>query len=115
MIPSTVAQELAFSVDDMDLNEIIHQPVRLKAMSALCTLPEDGEIDFSRLRDVLNVTDGNLGAHLRKLSAAGYIEISKSFVDDKPRTRIRASAAGRRAFLEHVQALEEVIRGPAGI
>ena len=96
----------------MELNEIIHQPVRLKIMSALCILAEGERVDFSTLRNFLDVTAGNLGAHLRKLGSAGYIEITKSFVDEKPRTHIRASASGRLAFLEHVRALEEVVRGP---
>ena len=96
----------------MELNETIHQPVRLRVMSALCALPKDERIDFSTLRTFLGVTDGNLGGHLRKLSSAGYIDITKSFIDQKPRTRLRASSTGRRAFLEHVRALQEVIRGP---
>ena len=99
----------------MDLNELIHQPVRLRIMSALCTLPEGQQVDFSTLRSHLDVTDGNLGAHLRRLDEAGYVEITKSFVDLKPRTTLRCSAAGRTAFLEHVLALQEVIRGPADL
>ena len=98
-----------------DLNEIIHQPVRLRIMSALCTLSERESVDFPALRAHLGVTDGNLGAHLRKLAAARYIEISKIFVDQKPRTRVRVSDVGRRAFLEHVLALQDVIRGPADL
>lgn len=99
----------------MDLNETIHQPVRLRIMSALCTLPEGQEVDFSTVRAALAVTDGNLGAHLRKLSSAGYIEVTKTFIDQKPRTRLQATATGRTAFLEHVLALQEVIRGPADL
>ena len=99
----------------MSFNETIHQAVRLRIMSALCTLPDEGQVDFSALRSYLDVTDGNLGAHLRKLDSAGYLEISKTFVDLKPRTRLRASAAGRAAFLEHVLALQEVIGGPSDL
>jgi DNA-binding MarR family transcriptional regulator len=99
----------------MDLNEIIHQPIRLKIMSALCTLPAGEHVDFTVLRAHLGVTDGNLGAHLRKLGTAQYVEISKTFVDRKPRTRVRVSDAGRRAFLEHVLALQDVIRGPSDL
>lgn len=99
----------------MSFNETIHQSVRLRIMSVLCTLPEDARVDFSALRRHLGVTDGNLGAHLRKLKDAGYVEVEKSFVDDKPRTRLRATEEGRTAFLEHVLALQEVIRGPADL
>ena len=56
-----------------ELNEIIHQPVRLRIMAALVTLEPGNEVDFTYLRDLLEVTDGNLGAHLRKLEEAGYI------------------------------------------
>ena len=99
----------------MSLNETIHQTVRLRIMSALCALPDDAQVDFSTLRQHLGVTDGNLGGHLRKLDAAGYLEITKIFVDMKPKTRLRASEAGRAAFLEHVLALQEVIRGPSDL
>lgn len=94
-----------------ELNEIIHQPVRLRIMAALVTLEEGNEVDFSSLRDLLEVTDGNLGAHLRKLEEAGYIVVSKTFVDRKPRTFVGATSAGRGAFQEHVAALEAILKG----
>lgn len=112
MIPSGAVNLWERRKLQMAFNEIVHQPVRLRIMSVLCTLPEEAHVDFSTLRDHLEVTDGNLGAHVRKLKGAGYIEVEKSFIDDKPRTRLRSSAAGRSAFLEHVLALQEVIRGP---
>ena len=69
-----------------ELNETIHQPVRLRIMAALVTLEPGNEVDFTYLRDLLEVTDGNLGAHLRKLEEAGYIAVNKIFVERKPRT-----------------------------
>ena len=68
------------------LNETIHQPVRLRIMAALVTLGPNEEVDFTYLRDLLEVTDGNLGAHLRKLEEAGYIAVNKAFVERKPHT-----------------------------
>lgn len=94
-----------------ELNELIHQPVRLRIMAALVTLKEGEEVDFTYLRDLLEVTDGNLGAHLRKLEEAGYIAINKVFVERKPRTYVSASAEGRRGFQEHVAALEAILKG----
>ena len=91
-------------------NETIHQPVRLQIMAALVTLGPEKEVDFSYLRDLLSVTDGNLGAHLRKLEESGYIKINKEFVDRKPRTFISASQAGRQVFQEHVKALESILK-----
>ncbi|MFZ2096848.1 MAG: transcriptional regulator [Anaerolineales bacterium] len=92
-----------------DLNEIIHQPVRLRIMAALVTLEPNDEVDFSYLRDLLEVTDGNLGAHLHKLEEAGYITINKVFVERKPRSYISATTEGRKVFKEHVAALELIL------
>ena len=94
-----------------ELNEIIHQPVRLRIMSALITLEPESEVDFSYLRDLLDVTDGNLGAHLRRLEEAGYITVNKTFVDRKPRTFVTASPEGRRVFQDHVAALQVILKG----
>ncbi len=93
-----------------ELNETIHQTIRLRVMAALVTLDNDAEVDFSTLRGLLDVTDGNLGAHLRKLEEAGYILVNKSFVDRKPRTFISATPEGRRVFKEHVKALESILK-----
>ena len=92
------------------LNEIIHQPVRLQIMAALVTLEPENEVDFTYLRDLLEVTDGNLGAHLRKLEEAGYIAVNKTFVERKPRTFVAATADGRKVFQEHVAALEAILK-----
>jgi len=93
-----------------ELNEIIHQPVRLRIMATLVTLKPADEVDFTYLRDLLEVTDGNLGAHLRKLEEARYIVIKKTFVDRKPRSFISATPEGRKAFDQHVQALEDILK-----
>lgn len=93
-----------------ELNEIIHQPVRLRIMAALVTLGPDEEVDFTYLRNLLEVTDGNLGAHLRKLEEAGYIIINKLFVERKPRTFVSATKKGRKVFDEHVEALESILK-----
>lgn len=93
-----------------DLNEIIHQPVRLQIMAALVTLEPGNEVDFITLRELLEVTDGNLGAHLRKLEEAGYIAVNKTFVDRKPRTFVAATFEGRKVFQEHVAALESILK-----
>ena len=62
------------------------------------------------LKDVLNLTDGNLGAHLRKLEEAGYIDITRTFMNNKPHTYVQATASGRRAFAEHVAALKGLLK-----
>lgn len=93
-----------------ELNEIIHQPVRLRIMAAMVTLEAGNEVDFTYLRGLLDVTDGNLGAHLRKLEEAGYIAINKIFVERKPRTFVAATDVGRKVFEEHVAALEAILK-----
>ncbi len=92
------------------LNETIHQPVRLRIMAALVALEPGAEVDFTYLRELLDVTDGNLGAHLRKLEEAGYIVVKKTFVERKPRTYVSATAVGREVFQEHVSALEAILK-----
>lgn len=93
-----------------EMNEIIHQPVRLRIMAALVALEPGNEVDFTYLRDLLAVTDGNLGAHLRKLEEAGYITVNKVFVERKPRTFASATVDGRKVFQEHVAALESILK-----
>lgn len=93
-----------------ELNETIHQTVRLRIMAALVTLAPDEEVEFTYLRDLLEVTDGNLGAHLRKLEEASYISLNKTFVERKPRTYVSATADGRKVFSEHVAALEAILK-----
>jgi DNA-binding MarR family transcriptional regulator len=97
-----------------ELDEIIHQPVRLRLMAALVAIRTGESADFTFLRDLLNVTDGNLGAHLHRLEDAGYIELTKKFVDRKPRTFVAATALGRKVFRDQVAALEDIIKGAAG-
>ncbi|NJD60501.1 MAG: transcriptional regulator [Anaerolineales bacterium] len=93
-----------------ELNETIHQTVRLRIMAALVTLSPKEELEFTYLRDLLEVTDGNLGAHLRKLEESGYISINKIFVERKPRTYVSATPEGRKVFAEHVAALEAILK-----
>ncbi len=93
------------------LNEVIHQTVRLRIVSALASLSEDAKVDFSYLKKLLDLSDGNLGAHLLKLEEAGYLTQEKTFVDRKPRTYLQLTSEGRQAFREHVAALRELLGG----
>ena len=93
-----------------ELNEIIHQPARLRIMSALVSLDDDLQPSFNYLKDLLELTDGNLGAHLRKLEEVGYIEICKTFINNKPHTYVEVTSMGRRAFSEHVAALQDILK-----
>jgi DNA-binding MarR family transcriptional regulator len=92
----------------------IHQPVRLKIMAALKGLPATEQIEFVRLRKIVDATEGNLGAHIQTLEQAGYIAVEKDFADNKPRTRVKLSKQGRRGFEDYVAYLKDLIAGPAG-
>jgi DNA-binding MarR family transcriptional regulator len=92
-----------------DIDPVIHQPVRLRIMAALDTLGPKDQLDFRYLKDLLAVTDGNLGSHLQRLEEAGYIEVHKTFVGRRPRTFVSATSRGRYALQEHVQALHEIL------
>lgn len=92
-----------------DFNALIHQPTRLRIMAALSALSDDTLLEFTTLRDLLELTDGNLGTHLRTLEEAGYVDIQKTFVGRKPCTFITLTPQGRAAFQAHVRALETLI------
>ena len=93
------------------LDNIIHQPARLRIMATLMALDCEDQAEFTYLRQLLNLTDGNLGAHLRKLEDAGYIAVEKAFVARKPRTFLSATTKGRGAFEDHVAALKAIVEG----
>lgn len=88
---------------------IIHQPVRLKIMSALKVLPADEPIEFVRLKAIVAATEGNLGAHIATLEEAGYVAVEKDFVGKRPRTRIALTKQGRRAFEDYIAYLRDLI------
>jgi len=95
------------------LDEIIHQPVRLRIMATLRALPVGEQIEFVRLRSIVDATEGNLGAHITALERAGYVAVEKDFVGRKPRTRIAMTRAGRKAFDGYVAYLRGIVNGDA--
>ena len=97
-----------------ELDDIIHQPLRLRIMAALNALPAGSGLEFRRLKKLTGATDGNLGAHIETLSKAGYVAVDKAFVGKKPQTTVTATAAGRGAFARHVAMLQEIIAASGG-
>lgn len=81
--------------------------IRLQTMSVLVA---NESYDFNALKDLLDVTDGNLASHLKALEKEEYITVTKSFLGRKPNTRYQATTAGREAFKKHLEALESLIR-----
>ena len=90
-------------------NEVIHQSTRLKIMASLRAMPPGELVEFTRLKAMLQTTDGNLGTHLNTLEGAGYIEVVKDYAGKKPRTRVAMTAKGRSAFESHVAYLREIL------
>src|ERR1700749_2353787 len=90
---------------------IIHQPVRLKTIGGFKELPGGDALEFVRLKSIVGATEGNLGAHITTLEEAGYVEVEKDFVGKKPRTRVRLSKKGLRAFEDYVAYLQDIITG----
>lgn len=94
------------SVNFNALHKAFESRIRLGIMSALMV---NDELDFSALKEFLDVTDGNLATHLKALEKEAFIENRKSFIGRKPNTAYRATAAGRTAFEEHLSILESLI------
>jgi DNA-binding MarR family transcriptional regulator len=90
-----------------DLDPLLQHRSRLGAMVLLCSTDE---MTFSRLKELLKETDGNLGAQLRKLEEAGYLSAKKQFADRKPVTWYSLSASGRKTLKRHLNALKDLLR-----
>jgi DNA-binding MarR family transcriptional regulator len=80
-------------------------------LGALVLLSGVDALSFSRLKGLLEETDGNLGAQLRKLEDAGYVSVEKAFADRKPVRWYSITATGRRALKTHLGAVESLIKG----
>ena len=76
----------------------------------MSVLVANDRYDFNSLKDLLNITDGNLASHLKALEKEEYIVVNKSFLGRKPNTNYAATAAGKQAFKQHLDALEQLIK-----
>lgn len=89
------------------LDKAFENKIRLGLMSLLII---EESVDFNTLKDFLEITDGNLASHLKKLEKLSYIEVKKEFVGRKPRTTYLATRTGRNAFQMHIEALEKFLK-----
>lgn len=89
-----------------DLHKAFESRVRLGIMSALAV---NDTLDFTSLKEYLDVTDGNLATHLKKLEKEEFISVKKSFIDNKPNTQYSMTPEGRKAFEDHLNVLEQII------
>jgi len=90
-----------------DLNKAFESRIRLGIMSVLLI---NDWVEFTELKEMLQVTDGNLASHLTALEKQEYIQVRKQFVGKKPNTSYAVTNAGRKAFNEHLNALEKLIK-----
>ena len=89
------------------LNKAFDHRVRLGVMAVLLA---SESVSFNDLKDVLDLTDGNLASHVAALEKAGYVLVSKQFIGKKPNTTYNATAEGKAAFQAHLAALEKLLR-----
>lgn len=90
------------------LNKVFDSRIRLGIMSALLV---NDEVNFNDLKELIQVTDGNLASHLKTLEEQEYIKVHKGFVGRKTNTTYAVTKAGEKAFKAHLDALEKMIRG----
>ena len=93
-------------IDFNSLDSTVHGPIRLGVLTALQI---DGPLDFTTLKKRLQVADGSLGMHLRRLEDEGHISSTKAFVGRRPKTTYRLTPAGRRAFAGYVDAMRSLL------
>ncbi len=91
-----------------ELNKAFENRIRLGIMSALMV---NDFVDFNALKELLDLTDGNLASHTRALEDQGYIAVEKSFIGRKPNTRFSITDNGRTEFEKHLAALEKIVKG----
>ena len=89
-----------------NINKAFDHRIRLGIMSILMV---NENADFSTLKELLGVTDGNLASHAKALENENYITVEKQFIGRKPNTKYIATKEGKKAFQEHIEALEKLI------
>lgn len=89
-----------------NINKAFDHRIRLGIMSVLMV---NESADFNTLKELLGVTDGNLASHTKALESDNYIAIEKQFIGKKPNTKYIATKEGKKAFKEHIDALEKLL------
>jgi DNA-binding MarR family transcriptional regulator len=93
----------------MNLDPVIHAPVRLQIMALLAAATE---AEFSFVRDSLEISDSVLSKHASALESAGYVHIRKGHVGKRPRTWLKLTDQGRAKFAEYVATLQQIVGQP---
>ncbi|MFT3949178.1 MAG: transcriptional regulator [Agriterribacter sp.] len=90
-----------------NLNKVFDSRIRLGIMSSLMV---NEELNFNQLKEIVDVTDGNLASHLKNLEENGYIKVQKGFIGRKTNTTYSVTKAGEKAFKSHLDGLEAMIK-----
>jgi DNA-binding HxlR family transcriptional regulator len=90
-----------------NLNKVFDSRIRLGIMSALLV---NEDVNFNELKELIQVTDGNLASHLKTLEESNYIKVQKGFIGRKTNTTYGVTKAGEKSFKQHLDALEKMIR-----
>lgn len=94
-------------INIQSLNKEFESRVRLGIMSILMVREW---VEFKELKELLEITDGNLASHAGALEKNDYVEVRKEFVGKKPRTTYNVTRLGRKAFTDHLMQLEKLMR-----
>ncbi|CAN5461299.1 transcriptional regulator [soil metagenome] len=90
-----------------DLNKAFENRIRLGIMSILMV---NDSVEFSALKEMLDITDGNLASHISALEKIEYVNVTKQFIGKKPNTTYAVTKIGKKAFNEHLDALEKLLK-----
>ena len=90
----------------LNINKVFESKARLGIMSVVII---NDSMDFNSIKNLLGLTDGNLASHIASLEKSRYIKVNKTFIGKKPNTSYSVTVSGRKAFKEHLDALENLI------
>ncbi len=89
------------------LNKAFENRIRLGIMSILAV---NDEVEFKEMKELLNITDGNLASHIVALEKLNYVQVKKQFIGKKPNTAYILTKQGRKAFITHIETLEKIVK-----
>ena len=107
--PAGAGASAASTVSAVDIDPVIHAQARLRIMATLAAVPVGDELHFPRLRELLDMTAGNLSTHLSKLEGAGYVQQNKTYSGRSPATYLALTPEGRLAFERYVRNLRALL------
>ena len=90
----------------LELDNLIHQPIRTKIMTYLANV---GEADYTIIKKTLNLNDGHMSTHMKKLIEADYVGFKKEFVDNKPKTTYWLTKFGKQKYKDYIISIKQLL------